>query len=248
MTIAAAVGASGGQGGGFSFAGAGSGSGNTIKNVVKAGVLNGSTVTTPNAGTVTLSATDMSKIIADAGGVGIAIAGGQGGGSALTAGLSVAINDIANQVLAVIDDSTVEANGAVQLTATSTATVDALTIAVAFAGSGGQGGGFSFSGAGSGSGNTIENVVKAGILNGAAVTTRGTGSVTLAATDTSKIIADAGGVGIAVAGGQGGGSALTAGVSVAINGIANQVLSRDRRFERRCGRGGPVGGHLHSDR
>ena len=75
--------------------------------MVKAGVLNGSTVTTSNAGTVTLSATDTSKIIADAGGVGIAVAGGQGGGTALTAGVSVAINDVANQVLAVIDGSAV---------------------------------------------------------------------------------------------------------------------------------------------
>ena len=42
-------------------------------------------------------ATDTSRIIADAGGVGIAAAGGQGGGAALTAGCLVAMNEIATR-------------------------------------------------------------------------------------------------------------------------------------------------------
>ena len=225
FTIAVAVGASGGEGKGFTFAGAGSGSGNTIKNIVEAGIKNGSTVTTTGTGAVKLSAADTSKIIADAGGVGVALAIGQGGGTALTAGVSVAINDIENQIRAMIDHSTVTVPSNVELTATSSATVDALTIAVAVGASGGEGKGFTFAGAGSGSGNTIKNTVQAAISNGSTVTTSNTGSVTLIAGDTSKIIADAGGVGIAAAGGQGGGTALTAGVSVAINDISNQVLA-----------------------
>ena len=154
---------------------------------------------------------------------GCAIDAGKGGGTALTAAVSLAINDVADQVLAVIDGSTVTVAGNVELTATSTATISALTIAGTGGVAGGQGAGFTFSGAGSGSGNTIQNTTKAEIRNVSALTTTGTGSVTLKATDTSKIIADAGGVGIAIAGGQGGGTALTAGVSVAINHIQNEV-------------------------
>ena len=61
----------------------------------------------------------------------MAVAVGQGGGTALTAGVSVAINDIENQVRAVIDGSTVTVPSNVELTATSSATIDAFTIAVA---------------------------------------------------------------------------------------------------------------------
>ena len=133
--------------------------------------------------------------------MGIAAAGGQGGGAALSAGVSVAMNDIANQVFAVIDGSTVTSAGSVGLLATSSATIDALTIAGAIGAAGGQGGGFSFAGAGAGSGNTIKNTVKAAILNGSTVTTTVAGAVSLTARDTSFIKADAGGVGIAAAGG-----------------------------------------------
>ena len=223
LTIAGTVGAAGGQGGGFSFAGAGSGSGNTVRNTVKAEILDGSAIKTTGAGVVTLTATDTSKIIADAGGVGIAIAGGQGGGAAVTAGVSIAHNDIQNEVSATVSSSTIIAAGNVGLTATSTATIDAWTLAVAVGAAGGQGGGFSFAGAGSGSGNTIQNTVKAEILHGSTVTTTDAGSVTLSATDTSKIIADAGGVGVALAGGEGGGASISAGISIAENELGNVV-------------------------
>ena len=107
-------------------------------------------------------------------------------GAALTAGVSVAINDIANEVSAAVSGSTITAAGNVGLTATSNATIDAWTLAAAVGAAGGQGGGFSFAGAGSGSGNTIQNTVKAEILSGSTVTTTGAGSVTLKATDTSQ--------------------------------------------------------------
>ncbi|MCU0963385.1 MAG: hypothetical protein MUF48_25115, partial [Pirellulaceae bacterium] len=205
------------------FAGAGSGSGNTIANTIKAEIRNNSTVTTTGAGSVTLSATDTSKIIADAGGYGVALAGGQGAGTALTAGVSIAINDIQNEVSATVSSSTITAAGNVGLTATSTATIDAWTLAVAVGAAGGQGAGFSFAGAGSGSGNAIQNTIKAEIRNNSNVTTTGAGSVTLSATDTSKIFADAGGVGVAGAGGEGGGTSISAGISIAENELGNVV-------------------------
>ena len=57
-------------------AGAGSVSVNMIKNTTEAAIENGSTVTTPGAGSVTLTATDTSKITADGGGVGARVDAG----------------------------------------------------------------------------------------------------------------------------------------------------------------------------
>ena len=208
------------------FAGAGSVSVNMIKNTTEAAIENGSTVTTLGVGSVTLTATDTSKITADGGGVGIGVAsGGQKSGTSFAIGISVAINDIENNIHALIDESTVTSGGNVALTAASTPTIQALTIGGAVAvGSSNQKSGFAFSGAGAGSGNTIKNTIEAAIKNGSTVTTTGTGAVMLTATDASSITADAGGVGIAVgASGKGTGGAISIGVSIADNVIENKT-------------------------
>ena len=208
------------------FAGAGSVSVNMMKNTIEAAIENSSTVTTPGVGSVTLTATDTSKITADGGGVSIAVAsGGQNSGPALSTGISVAINEIGNNLYALIDDSTVTSGGNVALLAASTPTIYALTIGGAVAvGSSNQKTGFAFSGAGAGSGNTIRNTMEAAIKNGSTVTTTGTGSVMLTASDASTIVADAGGVGIAIgASKQGTGGALSIGVSIADNLIENKA-------------------------
>jgi len=227
LTIAGAGTHSSSRAGSLAFAGAGAGSGNTVRNAVTATVGSGSSVTTTGSGAVRLEAKDTSEITADAGGVGIAVARGQGGGVGLAFGISVAINEIDNDVLAVVDNATIHSAGSVELAAISSATIDALTIAGSVAAAGGKGGGFSFSGAGTGSGNTVTKLVEAAIRSGSSVTTTGTGEVTrdvtLTAADSSTIVADAGGVAIAIAGGQGGGVSVSAGVSVAINDIANTI-------------------------
>ena len=90
---------------GFAFSGAGAGSGNTIRNTIEAAIKNGSTVTTTGTGEVSLSAMDASTIIADAGGVAIAVgASGQETGGAVSIGVSIADNVIENQAKAYIDD------------------------------------------------------------------------------------------------------------------------------------------------
>ncbi|MFO7617339.1 MAG: hypothetical protein R6V75_08800, partial [Bacteroidales bacterium] len=222
---AAAVGASS-EKSGLAFAGAGAGSGNTIRNTIEAAIRNGSTVTTTGAGAVILTAADTSTITADAGGVAIAIAsGGQSSGTALSIGISVAVNEIGNDVYAVTDDSAVISGGNVVLSATSASTIDALSIGGAVSvGASSQATGFAFAGAGAGSGNTIRNTIEAAIRNGSTVTTTGAGAVILTAVDASAIIADAGGVGVAVgASGQGTGAALSVGVSIADNLIENKT-------------------------
>ncbi len=225
FTLGGSLSAGEGDEGGFTIAAAGAGSGNDIHNTIKAAIENGSTVITADGASVSLAATDNSRVTADAGGFGLAGVDRSEGGRVITLGVSAAHNDITNEVRAVVDDSTVRSAGQVTLSSAATATIDVLTVSVALGGSSGRGFGFSFAGAGSGSGNTVQNTVQAEILAGSAVTATDAGGVTLTATDTSKIKVDAGGGGIAIAGGQGGGMALTAGVSVAINDIQNEVSS-----------------------
>jgi hypothetical protein len=64
-------------------------------------------------------------------------------------GISIADNEIGNQILTLIDASTVTSAAGVGLSASSTGTIDAFTFGGAVAISGGMGGGLS--GAGSGS-------------------------------------------------------------------------------------------------
>ncbi|HEY7759786.1 MAG TPA: hypothetical protein VIA64_10275 [Burkholderiales bacterium] len=223
MTIAGAIGGAGGAGGGTAFGGAGAGSGNTIASTVEALIRNNSDVTT--TGTVTLTATDSSTIIADAGSVGIGFSGGAGGGLSFAGGGAAAINSIGSEttpqtVRAAILNSTVDAGGAITMTATSTATIDTLAVGIAGTLAGGQAGGVSISGAGAGSGNTIVSVVEALIQSS---TVDAGGAVTLTATDASTITADAGGGALALAGGQGGGVGASVGISAASNDIDNSV-------------------------
>ena len=172
-------------------------------------------------GGVSLSATDNSSITADAGGVGIAlgITGGSSGG--VTVGISAATNTVTNQVLAYIDGSTVNSAGALTLTASETSTIYALTIGGALS-VGGGGAGVGVGLAGAGSGNTIDNTVEAYIQDNASVTTTSSGNVTLMATDSPTITANAGGVGSQSPGGTAG-VGVSVGVGYASTSVADPV-------------------------
>ncbi len=215
LTLAGAPVVAGGQGGGVAFSGAGAGSGNTINNTIEASIAS-STITLTGSGAIHLAAEDTSKVTADSGGVGLAVAGGQGGGFALEVGAAISINEIENSITAEINRSTVNGAAAVDLSASSTATIDAFSIAAGAGGAGGEGGGIAIALNGAGSGNTIKNTIAAVVENSTLNTPAGV-AVSVSAEDTSKIMADAGGVAIVGAGGQGGGVAGSAGLSVAIN-------------------------------
>ena len=221
-TLAVAVGGGGGQGGGFSIAGAGSGSGNSIQNTVKRKSSTAAPSPPRAAGSVTLSATDTSKIIADAGGVGLAGAGGEGGGVSISAGISIAENELGNVVQTVVDRSTVTSATDVTLCATSSGTIDALTWGGAVSLSGGAGGGVSAAGAGAEASNWIHNSVTAAIQNASTVQAKA-GYVKLTATDTATITAKAIGGSVALAGGAGGAVTIPIGAAVADNVIENVV-------------------------
>ena len=129
------------------LAGAGSGVTNTIDNVIEAFITSstdgGSISDIEAGGHLTVSAIDRSTVCADAAGVAISVALAKSKGSSygVAVGVSLADNDINNEIRAYIDNRSVpssdnpsiSASGDVSLSATSTAIVDALSIGGSFA-------------------------------------------------------------------------------------------------------------------
>ncbi len=223
---AVAVGAGGNNGGAVAVAGASST--NTVKDNTQAYISNSTTagslgVSAVN-GAVTLSATDLSTITANGGGVGVAVGAGGTNGAGVSVGFSAAVNDVENTVWAYIDNATVTATGgSATLTATEIATIQALTIGGAVGVGAGGSNGVGVGAAGAGSGNTIKDSVKAYIRGGSQVSTVNSGNVTLLASDMSTITANGGGVGIGVGAGGSNGVGASLGVAAAVNDIENTV-------------------------
>jgi len=107
----------------LSLSGAGSGSYNTVKTETLAYIDRNSVVTTTNSGDV-LKTRDISEIVSDAGGfaVSLAIATKQAAapGKALSIGAAVSDNDVRKVVKSYVEDSTVTADGRLDIDATST--------------------------------------------------------------------------------------------------------------------------------
>ena len=221
LTIGGAGAVATGSGTDLAFAGAGAGSGNTIENTIEAAVKNNSTINANN-NALTLTATDTSTIIADAGGVALAVGtSGNKTAGALSIGASIADNEITNSTSAYIDGGTVAQAGDVTVSAQSTSTIDALTFGGAAAvGASGKATGVALSGAGAGSYNTITNTIEAYVKNVAFP--NGAGTMALSAIDSATIISDAIGAAASVgASSSGTGVGLAVGVSIAENDIGN---------------------------
>ena len=225
LTIGGAI-AVGVGGSGAGVGAAGAGSGNTVKNQVYAYVQDNSTVTTVTSGSVSLIATDNSKITADGGGISLA---GEAftSGAAVSLGVAAANNDIENIVKTNVDTSTVKAATGVSLSASETAIITTLSIGGAVGAALAAGGGAAVVVAGADSENTIKNQIYSYVSNSKMSKSQGVfagnGSVSSSATDNASIVSNAGGAGIAVAGGAQGGLSLAVGFGVAHNKIANTV-------------------------
>ncbi|NEU80298.1 DUF4347 domain-containing protein [Nostoc sp. UIC 10630] len=204
---------------------------NTIDNTVESFIKDSGGSKKVQATLVALTASDDSTIRAVAGGFAIAIATGAGGAKGAGAiGLGIANNKIGkgngHAVRAYIDNSVVIAEEDVILKAISTATIEALAMGGAGAGAGGAGGGVTgaLAGAGAGTENVIQIAIEASIKNNSTVTANN-GDVSLTATDSSIIKADAGGIAIAIAASLGAGAkgAASIGAAVATNTVNNSV-------------------------
>ena len=224
---AGAVTAGGASGNAFSLGA--SVSVNTVANVVEAAIKNSETEksTVFSSGDVSMTASDDTDVLSNAGGVSFTVSGGGAGGGVLTIGASLSVNTVANAVRTHITGSDVDTTGALLMTTLSDANIWSLSIAGSFAGSVGGGGGVALSGAGAGSINTVANSVASYITNTADLQTTiaAPGGVTLSATDDTDIISNAGGVSGSWSGGGGGGVAATIGASLAVNTVANRVRS-----------------------
>lgn len=216
------------------FAGAGSVALNTIDNTVEAAIRasGGARSVQATNGSVTLSASDDSSIRADTGGfaLGLAVPTGPGGtGVAASLGGSYSenrIGTVGHSVRAIIDNSRVTAVGPVQLTALSTATINTLAMGGSVAVAGGSAlTSVAVAGAAAATKNHIAAGLEASIKGGSAVSTSGGSDIALTATDHSEIVADAGGIAVAVAASSAAGTSVSAavGAGVALNTIANTV-------------------------
>ncbi|MFO0878369.1 MAG: hypothetical protein U0840_13595 [Gemmataceae bacterium] len=234
--VAAAGSGSAGAGLSGAFAGAGAAAINKVDNAVEASIRGSGGTRSVQAlgGSVTVVASDDTSIRADAGGVALAAAAvaGAGTGAAAALGASYSENQIGkvtgHSVHAIIDSSNVTANGNVEVEATSTAVIATLSIGGSVAVSAGTG---MASGAGAGAGaltiNRIALDLESSIKNGSVVVANNNGDVEVHTTDSSEILADAGGVAVAVAvavgTGTGGSGSGSIGGAYAENSIANKV-------------------------
>lgn len=213
FTVAGAVGGKYTLGGAVSI--------NHIRNTSTAALSKVSDLATSGKGadSVAVHAADNSAINAMAGGIGVAIAQG---GAAVAAGASVALNDIAGTVAALIDNSKIDSGGGVAVDATENASIKALTIGAALSVAGGGSVGVSV--AGSGSSNKIANSVSSSVRNSPASRNRGVtadGAIRVAASDSASIQAVAGALSVGVA--TSGGVNASFGVSITDNTIDNSV-------------------------
>ncbi len=222
--------------------GAGSSALNTIDNVISAYINNcGGANEISAAGTgvsaadpaLEVSASDQLTVRADSGGYALAIAAASKGLAFSGAvGASESKNEVGqnsgDSVEAYINNSKIVVTGAVTLSAVSSASFDALGIGAAVAGAGSGNGALTgaLAGAGAGTLNNVAITIESLIEGSSSVTTSSpSGDVSLAATDNTRVKADAGGVAVAIALGKEGQAAITIGASIAKNTVANTIYA-----------------------
>ena len=218
LGIAAAI-SSGSGGSGVSIAGAGSAGVANISQTVNAIISGGSVVADTG---VVVKATDSATINTQAGGVAFVLA--RGPPNAVAIGLSIAVNNITENVTGQITGASKVSAATLSITAKSDSTINAWTIAGGGSVSTGQsGGGFDFNGAGAGSGNTIDNTVLADLSDVPNVTLTGTSQTQISATDSSVVFTVAGAAAFGLRISSSGGANISIGAAIAINNIDNSV-------------------------
>ncbi len=141
---------------------------------------------TAQGGVLSITASDVSNVFAQAGEASISLGGGLAVGVGVTIGASAIANTVTNTVLAYADDGTLTADGNdLTLSASEAANVGGLTIGGAASGAGGVTAGVAVGGVGATSPNILGNTVEAYAQDGATLQTEGAGDIEITATDTS---------------------------------------------------------------
>ena len=172
-----------------------------------------------SAQSIAVTATDSSKILADAGAVAVAVGIGGAVGAAISVGVSLAHNTIATETTAVIRNADdVRAGGAVVVAAQDDSSIRATSVAAAVSLGLGGSGGVAVAGGGAESTNVILTKTNAFIENsGVGTAANKVGSVTVTAKSAATIDAMVGAVAASGAAGGGGGVAVGIGIAVARN-------------------------------
>ncbi|WP_261817079.1 LEPR-XLL domain-containing protein [Vibrio gallicus] len=220
LSIAASLGVAFGAGGGIAVSGAGANSMNSINGDTLA-YLDGADI--QSAGAVSIDAENISDITATVASVSVSGGGGSGGGVGVSIGASVSENEIgtsdnALKVSSYIQDSSLDASGALAVTANAQMTIFAGVGAGGMAVAGGAGGGLAAAGSGVVTTNDVYAMVDSYIDNSnASSATIDALSIAVDATSQSTITAQLGSASLGIAGGAGGGGTLTIGISIAEN-------------------------------
>ena len=227
LSIAGAVAASSSSTAG-ALAGAGVAAVNTIGNTVQASIRNGSRVTSTGDGGLSLSAEDASTIHTDAIGASISIGASSGGNAgAIAIGISVSLNDIDNDVLAQVDQSSVTADiGDIEMTASEDAGIFSVAVAASVSVGASNQSALAISGGGAVALNSIRSRANVSITSSSIeapgerdvddVVVAG-GAVTLLADSESKIEAKVIALAASVAASSSNSGAFAIGVSIARN-------------------------------
>ena len=204
----------------FVFAGSGAVIVDVVNSETLAEIAAGGDVSTE--GDLSVTADDDSVIVADSGGVAIAIAASDGT-SAGSVGASVAVNDLVMTTKATVTDTPIEADN-VTVTATNASEIDTLVVAGSAAVSTSDN---AFAGAGAVALNWITATTEASITNpGGRKNVTAANDVTITATDSSTIDADAGAGALAVSTDSDAAAAVAAGAAVAENRITRTTTAK----------------------
>ncbi|WP_315980895.1 hypothetical protein [Aliamphritea spongicola] len=222
LTVEAGVGAGsmaiagGSSSGGFAGSGSGVNTTNDIYASVNSFVDNTNDPTlTFKAASLTLTATNTSKITAEAGSASLAIGFGTTGSVAATLSVALAKNTIDSDTAAYVNNAAPElGTGTLDLNATGNNTIKATSVAASVGVSLNSGGGISLTGAGADATNEITGDTVA-YLSGTNVITAGV--ISADAANTSKITATTAAVTVSGAGGSSGGIGLSIGAATTTN-------------------------------
>ncbi len=159
-------------------------------------------------------------IDADAGGLALSVNVGSSTAVGINVGAAVAHNTVANHVTAKVTNTSVTGAASLTVNAATAVAIEGLAVGIAGGVSAGSGSSFSFSGAGAGTASFITNETRAELSG---VTTDVAGAISVVASDSSKIRADAGAGAFSIAGGSSGGVSGAVGAGVVRSEIANTV-------------------------
>lgn len=230
------IAASSGTGLSGALAGAGVGTSNSIEMTIQSSVRNRSTLTannglpnppggTPTASDITIVAMDQSSIESQAIAGSVAVGASTKSSSlAIAIGVSVAVNDVSNRIVAEVKDSNVTTpKGKITVSAQSSADIDALAVAASVSVAAAKRTGVAVSGGGALTINTINSTTDAQVTDSRLTATLGQILVSASSDSSieSQVVAAALGIGV----GSTDGKAAAIGVSIAKNIIGDNSSS-----------------------